>query len=201
MPTPTLYLVPAEPQFSRAEERELILAAQQGDQAASLRLLASIERLIFSIAWRETPPGCDVEDYQQVARIAVLQNIPRFAFEYNTKFSSFMQPQIRGACQKHTRRTRYRLRREPANFDLLTDGRASLEYQQRRTEQRAILAELLPLLSPLEAAVVQLRFLEGYKMREISQQRQMSMEVIWQACGNGLRKLRRLAAKRQLSMT
>ena len=82
---------------------ELILLAQQGDQAASEALVTENAGLIWSIARRFTGRGTELEDLYQLGCLGFLKAVEGFDTAYGTQFSTYAVPKISGEIRRFLR--------------------------------------------------------------------------------------------------
>lgn len=83
--------------------RELILKAQSGDDAASEDLILENAALVKSIALKFRDRGTEFEDLIQIGTIGMLKAIKSFDMERGTAFSTYAVPLIVGEIRRHLR--------------------------------------------------------------------------------------------------
>ena len=83
--------------------RDLILRAQAGDEAASECLVLENIALVKSIALKFRDRGCEFEDLMQIGTIGMLKAISSFQMERGTAFSTYAVPLIVGEIRRHLR--------------------------------------------------------------------------------------------------
>lgn len=83
--------------------RDLILAAQAGDEEAANTLVELNLPLVKSIAKRYARWDTDFEDLCQIGAIGLIKAINRFDFSYNTRFSTYAVSLIIGEIKRHLR--------------------------------------------------------------------------------------------------
>lgn len=77
-------------EFSREEERALVIAAKAGDQRAQARLIEQFHPLIRSMAWKRKGFAVDVEDLQQEGRMGLLRALQSFDPDrFDNRFHSY----------------------------------------------------------------------------------------------------------------
>ena len=84
-------------------QEELIALAQQGDKAASERLVTENSGLIWSVAKRFIGRGTDAEDLYQLGCLGFLKAVEGFDLEYGTQFSTYAVPKISGEIRRFLR--------------------------------------------------------------------------------------------------
>ena len=83
--------------------RELILRAQSGDDAATEALILENVALVKSIALKFRDRGTEFEDLMQIGTIGMLKAIKSFQMERGTAFSTYAVPLIVGEIRRHLR--------------------------------------------------------------------------------------------------
>ena len=83
--------------------RELILLAQSGDEAANEKLIIENMALVKSIAFKFRDRGTEFEDLIQIGTIGMLKAIRSFEHERGTAFSTYAVPLIVGEIRRHLR--------------------------------------------------------------------------------------------------
>ena len=82
---------------------ELIRRAQQGERAASQRLVEEIAGLIWSVARRYFGRGVEPDDLYQLGCVGFLKAIEGFDTGYGTQFSTYAVPKISGEIRRFLR--------------------------------------------------------------------------------------------------
>ena len=82
---------------------ELLLAAQQGDQAACEQAVLENNGLIWSVVRRYYGRGVDPDDLYQLGCLGFLKAIQGFDFSYGTCFSTYAVPKIAGEIRRFLR--------------------------------------------------------------------------------------------------
>lgn len=85
------------------EQKDLILAAQNGDNAACEQLLKQNSGLIWSIIRRFYGRGVEPEDLYQLGSIGMLKAIQGFDCDYGTQFSTYAVYKISGEVRRFLR--------------------------------------------------------------------------------------------------
>ena len=83
--------------------RELILAAQRGDEAAAGALVEKNSGLVWSVARRFYGRGVDPEDLYQLGCLGLVKAIRDFDVAYGTRFSTYAVPKIAGEIRRFLR--------------------------------------------------------------------------------------------------
>ncbi len=83
--------------------RELILRAQSGDEAATEILIVENTALVKSLALKFRDRGTEFEDLMQIGTIGMLKAISSFRLERGTAFSTYAVPLIVGEIRRHLR--------------------------------------------------------------------------------------------------
>ncbi len=82
---------------------ELIALAQNGDKAASERLIEENAGLIWSVARRFMGRGTDTEDLYQLGCLGFFKAVEGFDIAYGTQFSTYAVPKIAGEIRRFLR--------------------------------------------------------------------------------------------------
>ena len=82
---------------------ELIRRAQNGDRAASERLVTENAGLIWSVAKRFLGRGTEAEDLYQLGCLGFLKAVEGFDLEFGTQFSTYAVPKISGEIRRFLR--------------------------------------------------------------------------------------------------
>ena len=85
------------------DQRELIQKAQQGDTAASEKLVQDNSGLIWSVARRFIGRGTEAEDLYQLGCLGFLKAVEGFDSEFGTQFSTYAVPKISGEIRRFLR--------------------------------------------------------------------------------------------------
>lgn len=93
----------ADEQDVYSQNRELILKAQSGDEAAASQLVEINGGLVRSIAVRFRDRGCELEDLIQIGMIGMIKAIHSFDTTRGTAFSTYAVPLIVGEIRRHLR--------------------------------------------------------------------------------------------------
>ena len=83
--------------------RELLIRAGAGDEAALERLVLDNMGLVRSIAARFRDRGTDMEDLMQIGTIGMIKAIRSFDTARGTAFSTYAVPLIVGEIRRHFR--------------------------------------------------------------------------------------------------
>lgn len=83
--------------------RELILKAQNGDEAATETLIVENIALVKSIALKFRDRGTEFEDLMQIGTIGMIKAIRSFDMDRGTAFSTYAVPLIVGEIRRHLR--------------------------------------------------------------------------------------------------
>mgnify|MGYP004512873895 CR=1 FL=1 len=156
-------------------EKELIQAAQQGDQDAFAQLVAANQSLVYNLAYRMTANPDDAADLTQEAFLNAWRGLARFNGQ--SAFSTWLYRLTANACIDFLRREK---RRSGLSMTLADDEEEDRQVQipderwsperglERRELQRAV-QQGLSALSPDHRQVLLLREIEGLTYQEIAQ--------------------------------
>jgi len=194
-------------QMQRAEDDELIRAAQKGDRSAFDSLVRRYDRSVLRLALHMLGNEQDAQDVHQEAFIKAYRHLSNFRFECS--FYTWLYRIVTNLCLDQLRRRKSR-REDPSTvidssgeeMDLmanLTDGRASANPArelERKTMGEAI-KDALDQLTPRERTVFELKHYQGLKLRTIGEMLSTTEETAKNTLFRATRKLRaRLALVR-----
>jgi RNA polymerase sigma-70 factor (ECF subfamily) len=176
-------------QMQRAEDDELIRAAQKGDRSAFDSLVRRYDRSVLRLALHMLGNEQDAQDVHQEAFLKAYRHLGNFRFVTNL-------------CLDQLRRRKSR-REDPSTvidssgeeMDLmanLTDGRASANPArelERKTMGEAI-KDALDQLTPRERTVFELKHYQGLKLRTIGEMLSTTEETAKNTLFRATRKLR-----------
>ncbi|MBQ4091517.1 MAG: sigma-70 family RNA polymerase sigma factor [Clostridia bacterium] len=83
--------------------RDLLILAHEGDEAAMEALIIENVALVKSIALKFRDRGCEFEDLMQIGTIGMIKAIKSFQMERGTAFSTYAVPLIVGEIRRHLR--------------------------------------------------------------------------------------------------
>jgi RNA polymerase sigma-70 factor (ECF subfamily) len=187
-------------QLQRAEDDELIRAAQKGERTAFDSLVRRYDRSVLRLALHMLGNEQDAQDVHQEAFIKAYRHLSNFRFECS--FYTWLYRIVTNLCLDQLRRRKSR-REDPSTavdsnggeMDLLanlTDGRASANPArdlERRTMHMAI-QEALSELTPRERTVFELKHYQGLKLRTIGEMLSTTEETAKNTLFRATRKLR-----------
>ena len=187
-------------QMQRAEDDELIRAAQKGDRPAFDSLVRRYDRSVLRLALHMLGNEQDAQDVHQEAFIKAYRHLSNFRFECS--FYTWLYRIVTNLCLDQLRRRKSR-REDPSTvvdssgeeMDLmanLTDGRASANPArelERKTMGEAI-KEALDQLTPRERTVFELKHYQGLKLRTIGEMLSTTEETAKNTLFRATRKLR-----------
>ena len=144
-------------------DRELIEAAQRGDQAAFVDLVRSRGDRLFAIAYRILRDVDRAEDAVQDALVIAWRDLP--SLRDPDRFDAWSQRLLANVCIAHAGRERRRI----ANLRLLPiDGPASPD-ELLSVADRDQLDRAFRRLTPEERTILALRYYLGYEPTEIAE--------------------------------
>jgi len=187
-------------QQQRAEDDELIRAAQKGDRQAFDALVRRYDRSVLRLALHVLGNEQDAQDVHQEAFLKAYRHLANFRFECS--FYTWLYRIVTNLCLDQLRRRKSR-REDPATvvdsqggeMDLmanLTDGRASANPArelERKTMNQAI-NDALDELTPRERTVFELKHYQGLKLRTIGEMLSTTEETAKNTLFRATRKLR-----------
>jgi len=187
-------------QLQRAEDDELIRAAQKGDRSAFDSLVRRYDRSVLRLALHMLGNEQDAQDVHQDAFIKAYRHLSNFRFECS--FYTWLYRIVTNLCLDQLRRRKSR-REDPSTVDdgsgesidllaNLTDGRASANPArelERKTMNVAIQSALNE-LTPRERTVFELKHYQGLKLRTIGEMLSTTEETAKNTLFRATRKLR-----------
>lgn len=187
-------------QQQRAEDGELIRAAQKGDRQAFDALVRRYDRSVLRLALHMLGNEQDAQDVHQEAFLKAYRHLSNFRFECS--FYTWLYRIVTNLCLDQLRRRKSR-REDPSTvldgagdeIDLLanlTDGRASANPArelERKTMNTAI-QDALNELTPRERTVFELKHYQGLKLRTIGEMLSTTEETAKNTLFRATRKLR-----------
>jgi RNA polymerase sigma-70 factor, ECF subfamily len=191
----------------RAEDDELIRAAQRGDRSAFDSLVRRYDRSVLRLALHLLGNEQDAQDVHQDAFIKAYRHLSNFRFECS--FYTWLYRIVTNLCLDQLRRRKSR-REDPATvldaagdeMDLMAnveDERATANPSREleRKSQNAAIQEALGELTPRERTVFELKHFQGLKLRTIGDMLSTTEETAKNTLFRATRKLRaRLAEVR-----
>jgi RNA polymerase sigma-70 factor, ECF subfamily len=194
-------------QQQRAEDDELIRAAQKGDRQAFDALVRRYDRSVLRLAMHVLGNEQDAQDVHQEAFLKAYRHLSNFRFECS--FYTWLYRIVTNLCLDQLRRRKSR-REDPSTaldgageeMDLLanlTDGRASANpaRELERKTMSAAIQDALNELTPRERTVFELKHYQGLKLRTIGEMLSTTEETAKNTLFRATRKLRsRLADAR-----
>ena len=194
-------------QLQRAEDDELIRAAQKGDRSAFDSLVRRYDRSVLRLALHMLGNEQDAQDVHQDAFIKAYRHLSNFRFECS--FYTWLYRIVTNLCLDQLRRRKSR-REDPSTVDdgsgesidllaNLTDGRASANpaRELERKTMNVAIQDALAELTPRERTVFELKHYQGLKLRTIGEMLSTTEETAKNTLFRATRKLRaRLADAR-----
>ena len=187
-------------QLQRAEDDELIRAAQKGDRSAFDSLVRRYDRSVLRLALHMLGNEQDAQDVHQDAFIKAYRHLSNFRFECS--FYTWLYRIVTNLCLDQLRRRKSR-REDPATvldasgdeMDLManiTDGRA-MANPGRELDRKVMgerIAAALDKLTPRERMVFELKHYQGLKLRTIGEMLSTTEETAKNTLFRATRKLR-----------
>lgn len=194
-------------QQQRAEDDELIRAAQKGERTAFDSLVRRYDRSVLRLALHMLGNEQDAQDVHQEAFIKAYRHLSNFRFECS--FYTWLYRIVTNLCLDQLRRRKSR-KEDPATvidaageeMDLmatLQDDRATANpaRELERKDMNAAIQSALDSLTPRERTVFELKHYQGLKLRTIGEMLSTTEETAKNTLFRATRKLRaRLAEVR-----
>ncbi|HZM87610.1 MAG TPA: sigma-70 family RNA polymerase sigma factor [Blastocatellia bacterium] len=150
------------------EERETVIAAQQGDRDAFKSLYERYRDRVYNIIFYSIGDEVRAEDVLQIVFVKVYQGLPGFRFE--ASLSTWIYRVALNEClNQQRRRGAHHVPFEALlGSDEEFDAGASADRQHAESERREIIHRAVMELSPKLRAVVALKYLDGLSYEEIA---------------------------------
>jgi RNA polymerase sigma-70 factor (ECF subfamily) len=187
-------------QQQRAEDDELIRAAQKGDRSAFDALVRRYDRSVLRLALHMLGNEQDAQDVHQDAFIKAYRHLSNFRFECS--FYTWLYRIVTNLCLDQLRRRKSR-KEDPSTvmdaageeMDLmanLQDERASANPAREldRKNMHAAIQGALDSLTPRERTVFELKHYQGLKLRTIGEMLSTTEETAKNTLFRATRKLR-----------
>ena len=187
-------------QLQRAEDDELIRAAQKGERTAFDSLVRRYDRSVLRLALHMLGNEQDAQDVHQDAFIKAYRHLSNFRFECS--FYTWLYRIVTNLCLDQLRR-RKSCREDPSTVDdgagesidllaNLTDGRASANpaRELERKGMNEAIQSALNELTPRERTVFELKHYQGLKLRTIGEMLSTTEETAKNTLFRATRKLR-----------
>jgi RNA polymerase sigma-70 factor (ECF subfamily) len=165
-----------------------------GDEAAIGELYDRFSPLVYKVAWQFHPSQAEAEDAVQEIFIRLWQTADRFD-PRRAKLVTWVMLIARRHLIDRLRRTSARPSTTPFESDLTsTDQPAGPDQRPQAEELNARLMKRIAELPELQRTVIERAYLQGYTLREISEQLEAPLGTIKSALSRGLSRLRERAA-------
>ena len=187
-------------QQQRAEDDELIRAAQKGDRSAFDALVRRYDRSVLRLALHMLGNEQDAQDVHQDAFIKAYRHLSNFRFECS--FYTWLYRIVTNLCLDQLRRRKSR-KEDPSTvmdaageeMDLmanLQDDRATANPAREldRKNMHAAIQSALDSLTPRERTVFELKHYQGLKLRTIGEMLSTTEETAKNTLFRATRKLR-----------
>ena len=187
-------------QQQRAEDDELIRAAQKGDRSAFDALVRRYDRSVLRLALHMLGNEQDAQDVHQDAFIKAYRHLSNFRFECS--FYTWLYRIVTNLCLDQLRRRKSR-KEDPATvmdaageeMDLMAnvqDERAMANPAREldRKNMNAAIQSALDSLTPRERTVFELKHYQGLKLRTIGEMLSTTEETAKNTLFRATRKLR-----------
>ena len=187
-------------QQQRAEDDELIRAAQKGDRSAFDALVRRYDRSVLRLALHMLGNEQDAQDVHQDAFIKAYRHLSNFRFECS--FYTWLYRIVTNLCLDQLRRRKSR-KEDPSTvmdaageeMDLMAnvqDDRATANpaRELERKNMSAAIKSALDSLTPRERTVFELKHYQGLKLRTIGEMLSTTEETAKNTLFRATRKLR-----------
>ena len=187
-------------QQQRAEDDELIRAAQKGDRQSFDVLVRRYDRSVLRLALHVLGNEQDAQDVHQEAFLKAYRHLSNFRFECS--FYTWLYRIVTNLCLDQLRRRKSRREDSSTALDSageemdllanLSDGRASANpaRELERKTMHAAIQTALNELTPRERTVFELKHYQGLKLRTIGEMLSTTEETAKNTLFRATRKLR-----------
>jgi RNA polymerase sigma-70 factor (ECF subfamily) len=190
-------------------EKQLVSAAQRGDEAAFEQLVHRYDRVVFRLALQFTGSQQDAHDIYQETFIKVYRNLTRFRL--GCSFHTWIYRIVANLCVDSWRKKQLCKERQPvveshsgesySVIDTATDHRVGSDPEREllRHELRAQIDDALKTLTPRERVVFHLRHDHGLRVHAVAGILNTTDEAVKNVLHRATKKLRVILANIQLN--
>lgn len=154
-------------------EQDIIKQAQNGSIRAFEHLVKQYDRSVISLAYSYVRSNEDVKDIYQEVFMRVYKSLTSFNFE--SKFSTWLYRITANVCLTH--RSRRQIHNHALLDSVVEPDKSSDAMTDNYTPDKQLMDSEIPkhvekamnILSPNQKMVFLLRFIKGYKIREIGE--------------------------------
>ncbi len=161
-------------------ERELIIAARDGDHAAVTSLLDEYKRSVYAVCYRMLGNAQDAEDAAQEAFVKAINNLD--SFDVERPFRPWLLRVTSNLCIDRLRRRKPTVSLDGMGEDGAWEWKAGSAVNPERqliTQQRQTLVrDLLETLSPTDRSLVTLFYWEDLSYAEIADATGLTISAI-----------------------
>src|SRR5712691_10568451 len=158
----------AEESQTDSQERDTIVAAQQGDRAAFKALYDRYRDRVYNLIFYSIGDDLGAEDLLQTVFVKIYRGLPGFRFE--ASFATWIYRITLNEClnQQRRRGAQHIPFEALLGSDEEIDTGAAADLEHAEAERRQIVHRAVMELSPKLRAVVALKYLEGLSYEEIA---------------------------------
>jgi RNA polymerase sigma-70 factor (ECF subfamily) len=165
-----------------------------GDEEAIAQLYDRFSPLVYKVAWQFHPSQAEAEDAVQEIFVRLWQTADRFD-PRRAKLVTWVMLIARRHLIDRLRRNSARPAMTPFEVDLTsTERSAGPDQKPQKEELNARLMKRIAELPELQRTVIERAYLQGYTLREVSEQLGAPLGTIKSALSRGLARLRERAA-------
>ena len=180
------------------QETELIIRAQNGNNAAFEELIYNYDKKVLALAMKYVKNEDDAKDIYQDVFIRVFRGLKKFKF--NSEFSTWLYRIVVNVCLTYKTRSNKRefvsIYPDTENEENQNTGH-EIEDDQSVPDRAVTSSEIsehinsaLETLSPRQKMIFILKHYEGYKLKEIAQMLQCGEGTIKKYLFDAVRKMR-----------
>lgn len=158
------------PLLSSDEEKELVMAASNGDAKARKRLIESNLRFVLKVARKYQNYGLDFDDLVTAGNIGLIKAADKFDASKQNKFITYAVWWIRDAIQKEIRNCAKGIRFPASKYEEMKDFKwniASLDESIGNNDGSAVLGEFIDDARIVDPEVMFMRELMHSEMLEV----------------------------------
>ncbi len=162
-----------------------------GDEEAIGELYDRFSPLVFKVAWQFQPSHAEAEDAVQEIFIRLWQTADRFD-PRRAKLVTWVMLIARRHLIDRLRRSSVRPKAMSMDFDLPADNKEQ-DHESDRLEATNAVLDRIAKLPDLQRKVIERAYLQGFTLREVSEQLDAPLGTVKSALSRGLARLRERA--------
>ena len=156
------------------DHEKTILLAKEGHEHAFRSIYEAYRRHVYGLAYRYVKKQADAEDIMQDTFVRAFKHIRRLKYNGEAAFTAWLKRICINCTMTHLRKTKHWKPSHLISLDTLgTDPRSknpSPEDQTALKHDRMIIHHAFKKLTPKQHVILDMRFFQGFKIREIAGQ-------------------------------